>query len=122
MKATGMCVEEYIVVQLVYQNILFCFRPEDAIPDFESVLKLNKDNACSHVNLGLIMMNHYGNYHRFLCNSGTFLFSSYCILEISHLLVQFYFRFYLLYFCQNNLLKLVDTSLGEHQLHLSQQV
>ena len=39
-------------------------RPEDAMPDFESVLKLNKDNACAHVNLGLIMMNHYDNYHR----------------------------------------------------------
>ncbi|XP_060594169.1 uncharacterized protein LOC132748578 isoform X2 [Ruditapes philippinarum] len=39
-------------------------KPEDAIPDFESVLKLNKDNACAHVNLGLIMMNHYDNYHR----------------------------------------------------------
>ncbi|KAL4230368.1 cytochrome c oxidase subunit 1 [Mactra antiquata] len=39
-------------------------RPEDATPDFESVLKLNKDNACAHVNLGLIMMNHYDNYHR----------------------------------------------------------
>ncbi|XP_052281417.1 uncharacterized protein LOC127878913 isoform X2 [Dreissena polymorpha] len=39
-------------------------RPDDAMPDFESVLKLNKDNACAHVNLGLIMMNHYDNYHR----------------------------------------------------------
>ncbi|WAR00024.1 TTC6-like protein [Mya arenaria] len=39
-------------------------RPDDAIPDFESVLKLNKDSACAHVNLGLIMMNHHDNYHR----------------------------------------------------------
>lgn len=39
-------------------------RFEDAIPDFESVLKLNKDIACAHVNLGLIYMNHYENYHR----------------------------------------------------------
>jgi len=48
-----------------YTNLLVVYcRAEDAIPDFESVLKLNKDSACAHVNLGLIMMNHYENNHR----------------------------------------------------------
>ena len=42
----------------------FYCRFEDAIPDFESVLKLRKDVAGAHVNLGLIFMNHYENYHR----------------------------------------------------------
>lgn len=45
-------------------RLLICYRAEDAIPDFESVLKLNKESACAHVNLGLIMMNHYENNHR----------------------------------------------------------
>ncbi|KAH9523334.1 hypothetical protein Btru_066421, partial [Bulinus truncatus] len=39
-------------------------KPEDAIPDFESVLKLNKDIAPAHVNLGLIFMTRHLNYHR----------------------------------------------------------
>ncbi|KAK6975950.1 tetratricopeptide repeat protein 6, partial [Biomphalaria glabrata] len=39
-------------------------KPEDAIQDFESVLKLNKDIAPAHVNLGLIFMNRHCNYHR----------------------------------------------------------
>ena len=42
-----------------------CFRPEDAIPDFEAVLKLNKDIACAYVNLGLIFMTKHLNHHRY---------------------------------------------------------
>ncbi|XP_074650504.1 uncharacterized protein LOC141905524 isoform X2 [Tubulanus polymorphus] len=38
-------------------------RWEDAIPDFEAVLKLNKDIACAHVNLGLIYYQ-LESYHR----------------------------------------------------------
>lgn len=51
-----------IIMLHVYALVFHRF--EDAIPDFESVLKLNKDIACAHVNLGLIYMNHYENYHR----------------------------------------------------------
>ena len=39
-------------------------RYDDAIPDFEAVLKLNKDMAVAHVNLGLIYMLKLDNYHR----------------------------------------------------------
>lgn len=55
---------ESIIILHMYQYALVFYRFEDAIPDFESVLKLNKDIACAHVNLGLIYMNHYENYHR----------------------------------------------------------
>lgn len=55
---------ESIIILHMYQYALVFHRFEDAIPDFESVLKLNKDIACAHVNLGLIYMNHYENYHR----------------------------------------------------------
>ena len=39
-------------------------RYEDAIPDFEAVLKLDKDCACAHTSLGLIYMNNLENHHR----------------------------------------------------------
>ncbi|XP_056011741.1 uncharacterized protein LOC125682590 isoform X3 [Ostrea edulis] len=54
------------VMSYLHRGILYnsMNRFEDAIPDFDSVLKLNKDIACAHVNLGLIYMNHYENYHR----------------------------------------------------------
>ncbi|CAG2247704.1 Tetratricopeptide repeat protein 6 [Mytilus edulis] len=54
------------VMSYLHRGILYnsMHRYEDAIPDFESVLKLRKDVACAHVNLGLIFMNHYENYHR----------------------------------------------------------
>ena len=39
-------------------------RHEDAIPDFEAVLKLDKDMAVAHVNLGLIYVLKMENYHR----------------------------------------------------------
>ncbi|XP_069130069.1 uncharacterized protein [Argopecten irradians] len=54
------------VMSYLHRGILYdaMGKHEDAIPDFESVLKLNKDIACAHVNLGLIFMNHYDNYHR----------------------------------------------------------
>ncbi|XP_033743076.1 uncharacterized protein LOC117329299 isoform X6 [Pecten maximus] len=54
------------VMSYLHRAILYdsMGKHEDAIPDFESVLKLNKDIACAHVNLGLIFMNHYDNYHR----------------------------------------------------------
>ena len=42
-------------------------RYDDAIPDFEAVLKLNKDMAVAHVNLGLIYMLKLDNYHRCVC-------------------------------------------------------
>lgn len=41
------------------------FRHEDAIPDFEAVLKLDKEMATAHVNLGLIYMLKMENYHRY---------------------------------------------------------
>ena len=45
--------------------LLLCdCRYDDAIPDFEAVLKLNKDMAVAHVNLGLIYMLKLDNYHR----------------------------------------------------------
>ena len=45
--------------------MLVCvLRHEDAIPDFEAVLKLDKDMACAHVNLGLIFMEKMQNHHR----------------------------------------------------------
>ena len=54
--------------QLIYRYIVrmkLIFRFEDAIPDFESVLKLKHDMACAHVNLGLIYLNKLHNCHRF---------------------------------------------------------
>ncbi len=40
------------------------FRHADAIPDFEAVLKLDKDMAVAHVNLGLIFLQKLENHHR----------------------------------------------------------
>ncbi|XP_064636762.1 uncharacterized protein LOC135493378 isoform X2 [Lineus longissimus] len=52
------------ILAYLHRGILYneMGRPEDAIPDFESVLKLNKDNACAHNNLGLIYYQ-MENYH-----------------------------------------------------------
>jgi tetratricopeptide (TPR) repeat protein len=52
------------VLAFLHRGILYneMGRPDDAIPDFESVLKLNKDNACAHNNLGLIYYQ-MENYH-----------------------------------------------------------
>ena len=47
------------------RGICIRFRHEDAIPDFEAVLKLNKEMATAHVNLGLIYMLKMENYHRY---------------------------------------------------------
>ncbi|KAK7097844.1 uncharacterized protein [Littorina saxatilis] len=54
------------IMSYLHRGILYNAqgRPEDAIPDFEAVLKLNKDIACAHVNLGLIFMTKYMNHHR----------------------------------------------------------
>ncbi|XP_076446152.1 uncharacterized protein LOC143283739 isoform X2 [Babylonia areolata] len=54
------------IMSYLHRGILYNAqsRPEDAIPDFEAVLKLNKDIACAHVNLGLIFMTKHQNYHR----------------------------------------------------------
>lgn len=54
------------IMSYLHRGILYNSqgRPEDAIPDFEAVLKLNKDIACAHVNLGLIYMTKHLNYHR----------------------------------------------------------
>nr|KAG5709228.1 hypothetical protein BaRGS_017980 [Batillaria attramentaria] len=54
------------IMSYLHRGILYnsLGRPEDAIPDFEAVLKLNKDIACAHVNLGLIFMTKHQNYHR----------------------------------------------------------
>ncbi|XP_046576439.1 LOW QUALITY PROTEIN: uncharacterized protein LOC124284394 [Haliotis rubra] len=54
------------IMSYLHRGILYSAmgKAEDAIPDFESVLKLNKDVACAHVNLGLIFMKKYENYHR----------------------------------------------------------
>lgn len=53
-----------IIILLVYRYVLFFYRFEDVILDFESVFKLNKDIVCVYVNLGLIYMNYYENYYR----------------------------------------------------------
>ena len=42
--------------------IVFTLRHEDAIADFEIVLKLDKSIAAAHVNLGLIYMTKLENY------------------------------------------------------------
>ena len=47
------------------RDICIRFRHEDAIPDFEAVLKLDKEMATAHVNLGLIYMLKMENYHRY---------------------------------------------------------
>ncbi|XP_012943224.1 uncharacterized protein LOC101857057 [Aplysia californica] len=54
------------VMSYLHRGILYntLGKPEDAIPDFESVLKLNKEIAAAHVNLGLIYMTKHLNYHR----------------------------------------------------------
>ncbi|PAA62172.1 hypothetical protein BOX15_Mlig000887g4 [Macrostomum lignano] len=40
----------------MYRGILYCEmdRPEDAIPDFETLVRLRQDIPCAHVNLGLV--------------------------------------------------------------------
>ena len=48
----------------MYNLRLSSDRHDDAIPDFEAVLKLDKDMAVAHVNLGLIYMLRHENYHR----------------------------------------------------------
>ncbi|KAL3878456.1 hypothetical protein ACJMK2_030805 [Sinanodonta woodiana] len=60
------CDTDENVMSYLHRGILYnsMGRAEDAVPDFESVLKLNKDVACAHVNLGLILMHRYENYHR----------------------------------------------------------
>ena len=50
-----------IVISLI---VPFTFRHEDAIPDFEAVLKLDHQMAVAHVNLGLIYMLKMDNHHR----------------------------------------------------------
>ena len=62
-------IDTKIKVQVCHSSIasLFygChFRHEDAIPDFEAVLRLDSQMACAHVNLGLIYMLKSENYHR----------------------------------------------------------
>lgn len=43
---------------------LLCFRWEDAVPDFEAALQLDSELASAHVNIGLIYITKYGNYHK----------------------------------------------------------
>ena len=45
-------------------DFIALIRYDDAIPDFEAVLKLNKDMAVAHVSLGLIYMLKMENHHR----------------------------------------------------------
>ncbi|ELT94016.1 hypothetical protein CAPTEDRAFT_222812 [Capitella teleta] len=54
------------ILAFLHRGILYneICKHEDAIPDFEAVLKLDKDCACAHVNLGLIFMQKMNNYHR----------------------------------------------------------
>ncbi|XP_059155839.1 uncharacterized protein LOC131940934 [Physella acuta] len=54
------------IMAFLHRGILYntLGRPDDAIPDFESVLKLNKDLAAAHVNLGLIFMTRHFNFQR----------------------------------------------------------
>ena len=39
-------------------------RWEDAIPDFEAALQLDSELASAHVNIGLIYITKYSNYHK----------------------------------------------------------
>ena len=50
----------YLVVHLEF--LVSLSRHEDAIADFETVLKLDKSIAAAHVNLGLIYMTKLDNY------------------------------------------------------------
>ena len=43
---------------------LLCFRWEDAVQDFEAALQLDSELASAHVNIGLIYITKYGNYHK----------------------------------------------------------
>ena len=50
-------------------------QPEDAIADFEAILKLRKDVAVAHLNLGLIYLTKMDSYQKYvlvLVNSVTF--------------------------------------------------
>lgn len=46
-------------------NWLF-FRWEDAVPDFEAALQLDSELASAHVNIGLIYIIKYSNYHKYV--------------------------------------------------------
>ncbi|XP_041358343.1 uncharacterized protein LOC121375146 isoform X3 [Gigantopelta aegis] len=61
------------IMSYLHRGILYDAMDQatDAICDFESVLKLNKDVACAHVNLGLIYMKKYQNYHRAIKRFGS---------------------------------------------------
>lgn len=39
-------------------------RWEDAVPDFEAALQLDSELASAHVNIGLIYIIKYSNYHK----------------------------------------------------------
>lgn len=39
-------------------------RWEDAVPDFEAALQLDSELASAHVNIGLIYITKYSNYHK----------------------------------------------------------
>lgn len=54
------------ILSYLHRGILYdeIGRHEDAIMDFEAVVKLDRDMACAHVNLGLIYLNRMGNPHR----------------------------------------------------------
>ena len=44
-------------------------QPEDAIADFEAILKLRKDVAVAHLNLGLIYLTKMDSYQKYVCTS-----------------------------------------------------
>lgn len=44
-------------------------QPEDAIADFEAILKLRKDVAVAHLNLGLIYMTKIDAFQKYVCST-----------------------------------------------------
>ena len=61
------------VMAFFHRGILYMDmgRHDDAISDFDSVLKLDRSIAAAHVNLGLIYMAQLDNYHKYVlfCNA-----------------------------------------------------
>lgn len=56
------------MVQLFYLGVLYdaLNQPEDAIADFEAILKLRKDVAVAHLNLGLIYLTKMESFQKYV--------------------------------------------------------
>jgi len=49
---------------IMFEFVWLVSRWEDAIPDFEAALQLDSELASAHVNIGLIYITKYSNYHK----------------------------------------------------------